>query len=266
MTEKAKSFGYAKKVNTKIWYEKPSQNNPYVAEECRLHGYDITELVAKKSFTEVLLLLFLGELPEKSKVELLNKLMVGLINIGPRHPATRNAMIAGCSKAMTAHILPVGMITLGGEKGGSLEVERTVEFILKHSSTPIKEFIEQFSPGKPSSDGSDHIFYPGIGSYYGTRHTVLNNIAQQLVKSPASGQSLKWMSNLIEAIDNPNVGWLTTGLYSAVMCDLGIASRESGALFQLICAPGIVAHGLEQTHKPLSHMPFLEDEQYEHIS
>ena len=58
------------------------------------------------------------------------------------------------------------------------------------------------------------------------------------------------------------MGWLKTGIAAAVFCELGIGARESVGLFQLICAPGIFAHGVEQTHKPITAIPMLADEQH----
>ncbi|MBU1404516.1 MAG: citrate synthase, partial [Proteobacteria bacterium] len=58
-----RDMSFANRTMTKIWQEIPSEQNPYLAEACRCHGYDILELAQKRSFSEVLFLLFQGELP-----------------------------------------------------------------------------------------------------------------------------------------------------------------------------------------------------------
>ncbi len=101
-------------VTTKIWQEQPSDKNPYLAITSRCYGYDIFDLMEKCSFIEVFFLLMKGELPTKKQKELLEKLMIAFINLGPRHPATRAAMAAGASQTDTAHLLPISLAILGG--------------------------------------------------------------------------------------------------------------------------------------------------------
>lgn len=52
---------------TKIWHEVPHPENPYVATESYCHGYDIVELMQKRSFVETLFLLFRGDLPSEEQ-------------------------------------------------------------------------------------------------------------------------------------------------------------------------------------------------------
>ena len=58
------------------------------------------------------------------------------------------------------------------------------------------------------------------------------------------------------------MGWLSPGICAAVFLDLGFAPREGAGLFQLICAPGLLAHGLELADKPINSLPFLDEEKY----
>ena len=55
---------FSERTATKIWQEVESQDNPYLADSCLCHGYDLLELTKKRSFVEVLYLLFRGELPD----------------------------------------------------------------------------------------------------------------------------------------------------------------------------------------------------------
>jgi len=258
MADNNNNFKYSQKPTTAICYESPSEANPYSAKSIYLQGYDLIELTQKKSFVEVLLLTMLGELPDADSVELMNALMVGLINPGPRNPAVRAAMTAGVSKTNTPHILPIGLMVLGGEFNGSMEVEKTMHFIKENINSPANEIIKHLDQKIFDDEGDVHPF-PGIGSKYGSIDLVTTDLAKYIATLKATGSSFKWLQALINTIDNSKIGWLPTGLAASVFLDLGVAPREGGALFQLLCAPGILAHGLEQTHKPVTAMPFLED-------
>jgi len=74
------------KTTTNIWEKIPSRHNPYLAVQKRIHGYDLIELVKKRSFVDVLFLLFTGELPTTDQAALLETLMIGLINPGFLYP------------------------------------------------------------------------------------------------------------------------------------------------------------------------------------
>ena len=56
-------------------------------------------------------------------------------------------------------------------------------------------------------------------------------------------------------------GILDTGLIAAVAVSLGIGKRESIGLYQIARAPGIFAQGIEQSHKPITAIPMLSDEE-----
>jgi citrate synthase len=61
---------------------------------------------------------------------------------------------------------------------------------------------------------------------------------------------------------NVHRGLLITGVTAAVFSDLGFQPKAGGSLFQLLGSPGLVAHGLEMSGKPLLAMPFVKDENY----
>jgi citrate synthase len=122
--ERQRDEKFATRIVTKIWDEEASEYNPYLAEHCRCHGYDLIELIQKRSFVDVFFLMVMGELPNKDQAKLLETLMTGLINPGTRHPASRAAMNAGVGKTNAAHILPISLNVLSGEHLGGNEVLR----------------------------------------------------------------------------------------------------------------------------------------------
>ena len=136
---KSRNVQFAEKLTTLIWQEVPSERNPYSAVTCHCHGYDIAELIEKCTFIDVLYLLFRGELPNREQAKLLQQLMVALINPGPRHPATRAAMIAGAGKTDLSHLLPISLSILGGQHRGAGGIEETIHFFRKNSrKNPIE--------------------------------------------------------------------------------------------------------------------------------
>ena len=254
---------FVSRISTRIWSESPSPDNPYVAEHIYCHGYDIFELINKRSFVDVLYLLFQGELPNKAQSQLLEALFIGMINPGPRHPATRAAMNAGIGKTDIAHILPISLMTLGGAYSGGNEVVASMRFLNKHSrKSPQEVAHEVIKELSQPNEGDCHIA-PGFGTRYNSIDIISTKLAQHLSQLPGSGNVLKWGSKFVLQLEEQcGCGWLSTGVAAAVLSDLGFHPRTGAGLYQLLNAPGVLAHGLEMSNKPLTSMPFIDNDHY----
>ncbi|MDH4321143.1 MAG: hypothetical protein OEV73_06555 [Desulfobulbaceae bacterium] len=245
---------------TSIWQEEGTPENPYLAACCRCHGYDLLELMSKRSFVDVLFLLFNGELPSPAQRRLLETLMVGCINPGPRHPATWAVMNAAVSKTDHAHLLPIGLSVLGGACGGD-EVGRAMRFLRKNQQRePGQLAVELLRSVERPREGDWHLA-PGFGSRFGAIDPLPRQIVDQCQKVVPDGTAIRWGSGFADAIAAHQQGWLTAGVVAAVLCDLGFDAAAGAGLYQIICAPGLLAHGVELAEKPLTAMPFLMDEE-----
>ncbi len=254
---------FVDRVATRIWREVSSDGNPYITKEAHLHGYDICELAQNKSFVDVFFLLFRGELPSKQEAILLETLMVLLINPGPRHPATRAAMNAGVGKTHVSHILPIGSSLLAGDYLGGGSIEKVVRFFRKNINKNVQEILErERSRGLILDDEGKYEHLPGFGSVYGGIDALAENFVVQLNRHAVDGGALKWGCELAKSLNEDGGGWLIQGVAAAIFSDLGFQPRSGVALFQLICAPGVVAHGLELSNKPITAMPYVSDKNY----
>lgn len=257
-----KNIVYSDKSSTSIWFEEPAPDNPYATKQCYLHGYDLFDVAKNATYIETLFLLFLGELPNKRQAALLEKLMIFLINPGPRHNATRAAMNAGVGKTDPAHILPIGLITLGGSHLGSSEVEKAMHFFIENKNENAEIAANKLLNDAQFNDEGDNNSIPGFGTRYNSIDNIANSTANFLLTLSSKNSILHWGDDFAKILKKHNQGWLVTGVAAATLCDLGFAPREGACLFQLMSAPGILAHGLEQTHKPITAMPMLKDENY----
>lgn len=252
---------FVERTATRIWQEQSSADNPYIASSALCHGYDLLELMEKRSFVDVFYLLFRGELPSKDEAQLLQSLMIALINPGPRHPATRAAMNAGVGKSDPVHILPIAAAVLGGEHAGGGIIEASMRFLRKHQATDPHQYARQLlAPTSNPNELIPHI--PGFGQQYGGVDLLAKNIAAQLCSLKAAGSALRWGCECAAELESYGIGFLNTGIAAAVFADLGFQPRAGGSLFQLLGAPGLVAHGVELANKPITSMPFVSDENY----
>ncbi len=253
---------YASRVATKIWEEQPSPQNPYLAMRCRCRGYDHFDLMEKRSFVDMLYLLFLGELPTKEHADLLEALMIAFINPGPRHPASRAAIYSGAGRTRTSHILPVALSIMSGDHLGGAEVTAAMRFIKKHQKIApqavAEELLEKWTP----PEKGDRRIAPGFGSRFNGIDPLSEAIAKRLNRLPGCGSCFHWSDTFSGLISKHGMGWLSPGICGAVLLDLGFPPRAGAGLYQLICAPGLLAHGLELADKPINSIPFLDEEHY----
>jgi len=191
--------------------------------------------------------------------------MVGLCSPGPRHPATRAVMNAGVGKTESAHILPIGLSILGGEHLGGAEVSAAMRFLRSRiGRDPLEVAAGLLSEQQRPAEGGWHPA-PGFGSRYGARDPLSQGLAGRLAGLAGAGSCLGWGMRLAEALAPHRMGWLPTGVAGAALADLGFHPRAGAGLFQIMSAPGLLAHGLELANKPITAMPFVDDDHY-HIT
>lgn len=250
---------FSDKVATRIWHESPSPSNPYIAQTLSCYGYDLFELVAKRSFVDVFFLLFRGELPTAGEAQLLEQLMIALISPGPRHPASRAAMCTGVGKTDPLHILPIASGVLGGQYLGGEGIESAIKTLRRASRQSPHEFLKSLERDATSLESA----LPGFGKIAGGADVFAVQLAEHLLTLAGAGTALKWGQELSTLLAAQNAGaWLRTGIAAAVFSDLGFQPRAGGCLYQLLGAPGLVAQGLELANKSITAMPFVKDENY----
>jgi citrate synthase len=239
-------FVYQGQMSTRITYEEPLPGNPYLAGERFTHGYAHTELLRHCSYVETLVLLLRGELPNLAEQRLLETLLVGLSNPGPNHPAVRAAMTAGLSKSNSEHLLPLGLLVAGEAR----------------TTAAAWDFLQRASGNSALLDAACEDVPPGFGDSFGEPDPLLAQLANNLTNT-GNWPTLTWAHIFTRRTVPSGIGWRIPGLVAAVACDLGMDARQSIALYQLAMAPAIVAHGLEQTHQPITAGPMLDDRDYE---
>ena len=259
---KSRNERFAQKIATRISREIPFQDNPYITERSLIRGFDQLDLARTRSFSEVVFLLLRGELPTKEQSDLFETLLVALCNPGPRHPATRAAMNAGAGKTRCVHILPIALSVLGGAHLGGEEVEASMRFIRqKRHQQPESVAETLIKHVTPPAEGDFHIV-PGFGRRFGDIDIMPHQFANLLLELDGAGMALKWANNFVWVLNKSGYGWLATGVAAATFVDLGFHPRVGASLFQFIGSPGVLAHGNEMLGKPMTALPFIDDEHY----
>jgi len=247
---------------TQLWQEQPAAENPFIAAGHLCSGYDVLTLAEHVSFVDMFYLLFRRELPTAEQRRLLERLMVGLINPGPRHPAVRAGIAAGVGKTCIEHILPIGALVVAGSKNGAVLIPAAMKFIRRASKEPARDVAARLlADAVAVEDFSERM--PGFGQRFGGVEAYLDSLATMLDEHHGiNNPCLRWGVEFARELQPQRAGWLVSGLVAAVLGDLGFLPKQAVGVYQLLTAPGIVAHGLEFSGKPLTAWPFVKDENY----
>lgn len=262
---KKRDENFTDKVKSKICREVPSPENPYVAQRTLWHGYDVLDLMRHRSLVDVIFLLIKGELPNASQAQQLEQTLILLANPGPRHTATRAVMNASVSKTESLHFLPIGLALLGGEHLGAAEVRDAIKFFRKNLRKDPLEVAGKLcvvTLGETDVEGEDIRPAPGFGNRFSSIDTYAGSVAAQLASSFPDSEALVWGMQFAKALETLSCGWLLPGVAAAMFVDLGFTPNAGAVLFQLAACPGLLAHGIEMSGKPITAMPFVSDENY----
>lgn len=263
--EQNRGDDFCEHFSTSIWKETPSEENPYHTENAHCHGYNHLDLINGRNFSEVIFLIFKGELPTAEQTRLFDRLLVTLIHPGPRHPACRAAMSAATSKTHVGHILPLALNVLGGEHNGSHEVYRCMKFILQKQHSPAEQVAKKLllAVNDSADTEGDITITPGFGSLFGSADQYTSTLAHNLMKAHQT-PALSWCNSLLQTIsaERPEIGWRITGIAAAALCDLGFSPYQGELCYQIASLPGIAAQAAEKSDAELTAMPFLPEDRY----
>lgn len=255
---------FAERIETEIWLEQPSADNPYIAAAAYCHGYDLQDLLTHCSYWEFIYLLLTGRRCTPEQRVLLEKLGIVLANPGPRHPATRAVMAAAVSRTEPENVLPLGLSVLAGAHLGATEVSESMSFLRRAVKRDAAAEAAQCASA-PAQDATrkDTHPAPGFGTHFGGSDALACSLASVLVALPGAGRALAWSDRFARELEARGAGsWLMPGLAAAAFTDLGFHPRSGAALFQWLSAPGLMAHAGEMANKPLTAFPFVEDHKY----
>ncbi len=261
----ARGDKFSDKVNTKVCREIADPGNPFVAERVLWHGYDVLDLMERRSLVEVVFCLLKGELPSALQARQLQQTLILLANPGPRHAGARAVMNASVSKTDPLHFLPIGLALMGGEQLGGAEVRDAIKFLrrnIRHDPCArAAELCEAISE-QARQEGEPVRPAPGFGGCFAGIDSFARTAAARLHKSFPHNEALAWGMAFVSGLESANAGWRITGLAAAMFTELGLPPNVGAGLFQLASSPGLLAHGIELSGKPVTDMPFISDSRY----
>jgi citryl-CoA lyase len=211
----------------------------------RVKGYNIAELMEKKTFAEVVFLLLKGELPSRAEAKMMEAILVSSVDHGVTPPsalATRVVMSGG--NPLNAAIAG-GILTIGESHGGAMEQCAKILQEWAAKGDNMDEIADQLI--KHLNDTNKRM--PG----YGHR---LHRVDPRTVKMFEIADKYDFTGKHIDLAKAIEAKMVTSsgkklpinvdGAIGAVMSDMGFDYRIGKAFFIISRCAGLAAHAYEE--------------------
>jgi len=213
--------------------------------EIRIRGYDITELMEKLTFSQVIFLILKGELPNSKESKMMEAILVSSIDHGATPPsslATRTVISGG--NPLNAAVAG-GVLTIGDFHGGAIEeCAKMFQQLSKKDgelSSLSSELVKDYSARKKRIPGYGHRLHETD-----PRTVKLFKIAEKLGFSGKHLRLAQEIEKKLEETSGRKLPLNVDGAIAAVVSDMGFDWRLGKGFFIISRVPGLVAHAYEE--------------------
>ncbi|MBI3420998.1 MAG: citryl-CoA lyase [Candidatus Sungbacteria bacterium] len=221
-----------------------------------VYGHELTELIEKAAFSEVIFLLLKGTLPTKKEAQLLDACLVAMAEHGIQAPSTFVARTSISVGNPFNAALAAGILATGDWHGGA--IEKCAQYLQSGKDAPA--IIGEVGLAGGRMPGFGHKVYKDEDP----RASVLFTKAREL---GCAGTCIALVHEIKDALEKKTGKKLpinVDGAVAALVSELGIDWRFGKALFILGRMPGLMAHIREEmvNEKPYRR---LEDDEVKYV-
>ncbi len=205
--------------------------------EVHIHGYKITDLIDKVSFTEAIWLELRGELPSEKEKEMLDSILISMIDNGLGPPSITNARNSASSGNPVQASVAAGILGVGEFHGGAIE-ESARLFQKGFSAQKLVETV--ISKGERIA-GFGHKVYTED-----PRAKQIFEKAKSLGFFREHCELAKAVEQELENIKGKKIPINVDGATAAVLSDMGFDYRFGKGFFLIARVVGLIAHIFEE--------------------
>jgi len=218
----------------------------------RIKGYNIVDLMEKKSFAEVVFLLLKGELPSPTEAKMMEAILVSSVDHGVTPPSSlATRVVASGGNPLNAAIAG-GILTIGDSHGGAMEKCAKIlqEWAAKGDN------IEEIADELLDHIKSTKLRMPGFGHRLhktDPRTVKMFEIADKNNFTGKHIQLAKALENRLVTSSGKKLPINVDGAIGAVMSDMGFDYRIGKGFFIISRCAGLIAHAYEELtrYKPM---------------
>jgi citryl-CoA lyase len=204
-----------------------------------VRGYDVSQLVGKITFTDMICLLLKGELPKKGERELLDAVFVSAAEHGVQVPSVTSARIVQSAGNPINAAVAAGILAVGDNHGGA--VEQAARLFQEICDQKPADVVKGMISRKERVPGYGHKHYD-----QDPRVAPLFSIAE---KHGLAGKHVAFAKEIDKELCSQTKKVLhlnIDGAIAAIISDLGFPWQSARAFFIIPRTAGISAHVVEE--------------------
>lgn len=221
-----------------------------------IRGYPLDDLLGKVSFSQMVYLLFKGELPEKNVSKLIEAILVSSVDHGTTPPSALSAMTVASTGAPLNASVAAGILAISQFHGGAIEecmriLTKAMSYKESNNCTPevaAAEIIKEYRRGKKRLSGFGHRLHTDD-----PRTKKLFHLAEELKISGHYVHLARSFEDELDKTLGKRLPINVDGAIAALLCEMDFDIIFANAFFIIARVPGLVAHIYEEKtrYKPM---------------
>jgi citryl-CoA lyase len=210
-----------------------------------VRGYDLVELVGRRSFGDVVFLLLSGDLPRRGEGRMMDALLVSACEHSVVAPSVDAARFVASAGVPLQAAVAAGITGLGDHHGGA--VDACARLLLDAADTGLPDREAAAEAARRVREEGRRL--PGFGHPV---HDPDPRVARLFEVAAELGFRGRWcaLAEAVEGATEEVVGrrlrMNVDGAMAALLLELGLDWRMGKAFYVIARAPGLVAHVFEE--------------------
>jgi citryl-CoA lyase len=205
-----------------------------------IRGYNLQDLIQKKTFVEVIFLILKGELPNEKETKMMNALFTAAIDhgIGVSSAMTARTVVSTGNSLHTA--LAAGILSMGKLHGSA--IEDAARFFQENiNEADILDLVKKLKDKKVRLPGYGHKILS-----IDPRSQTLFVVAKETGFYGKHSELAVKVGEELNKISSKKLPLNVDGAMGAIMSDMGFDWRIAKGFFIIGRVPGLVAHVYEE--------------------
>lgn len=221
-------------MNDKKW---KTSISGIIEQESVIHGYKITDLIDKVSFTDAIFLELKGEIPTEKERAMLDGILISTIDNGLGPPSTTNARNSASAGNPMQAAVAAGILGVGESHGGAIEECARLLQLGLAADKLVEKVIS----------GGERI--PGFGHKIYTEDPRAKQIFEKAKALGFYGENCELVvkvERVLEEKKGKKIPVNVDGAIAAVVSDMGFDWRLGKGFFIIGRVVGLIAHIFEE--------------------
>lgn len=218
--------------------------------EILIRGYNLTDLIGRTTFPEMLWLVTMGELPSPEAGRVMDAVLVSAVEAGAQsHCVLAARTVASCGAPITT-AMAAGALSISKYHGGAVEGAMRQLLAIRDEVHGGSASLEEACRAAVDERLARRERIEGFGSRVhkeiDPRMEMLFRITREAGFKGGYLDLALAVEKALEAATGKTLPMNIDGAYAAVLCELGFRPELANALFLLSRSVGIMAHACEE--------------------